>query len=220
MPIPAHVSREFKKSSVSDKISFGENVIDQLTDHEDTFPGPPVTLATLTATNAALSNAQAAAASGDHQKVAELRAAELIWDDQFEDTAEFVDDVADGDVADILLAGFQPTKTERTPPPLPEAPVISKVLTSQQPGGIQLQIEPMKGVRFIAVVSTSATLPDLSDGQFLAASNAHVIAVLFDCGRKVNITGLPVRSALFVSALAVNTTGFGPACPPIAANTV
>ena len=72
----------------------------------------------------------------------------------------------------------------------------------------------------MAVVSTAPTLPDFNDGIFLLANNPHVLAVVFDCGRKVDIPGLPPRSALFASALAMNSAGIGPACPPVAVNTV
>ena len=99
-------------------------------------------------------------------------------------------------------------------------PVLWKVFTNQRPGSIHVEIESQKGVRFIVLVSTDATLPDFSEGQFLQVNNPKVIAIIIDSGRKVDITGLPVHASLFVSAVAMNNAGFSPASPPMAANTL
>ncbi|MEI6534123.1 MAG: hypothetical protein WCN98_02195, partial [Verrucomicrobiaceae bacterium] len=130
------------------------------------------------------------------------------------------DGVAKGNVATMLLAGFNASKTETTPATTPDAPTITKVLTNQAPGSIHVELGVQQDVRFIVFVSTDATLPEFDDEQFRIAENPKVLTMLIDSGRKMDITGLPVRSNLFVSAVAQNSTGIGFISPPVAASTL
>jgi hypothetical protein len=220
MNLTAHVSRDFKQLTIPAKIAFGGTVVQDLQTNAAKFQNPKISPASLATTNATLNSAYLAARTGDHAAVAAEHTAEAEWDAQYEIEAAYVDSVALGSAETIFLAGYYPTKTGGTPPALPLAPTIKKIITNQQPGSIQVELAVQRNVQFILIVSSDASVPIFTNGQYSIASNPKALVVLFDSGRKTDITGLPSHASLFVTALAVNNTGFGPACPAMAANTL
>ena len=186
-----------------------------------TFPTPDVALATLQTTNDTLSDTANAAESGDHAKVAAMHAAEKDWDTTFETEAHYVDRIANGDEATILLSGFQATKSETTPATIPGVPEVKEPKVNPIHGSIHVEVEYNQGVKnYLYFVSTSNTQVNLDGHKFTVAQNPDVIAFVTDSHRKVDINDLPSGTELYLSVAAQNTAGIGAPSSPIAIKTL
>ena len=215
------VSLAFKKLSIPEKGVFGQSVADGLTANAVIYITPDVPIATLQSTNDTLLDTANAAESGDHAKVAAMHAAEKLWDTTFETEAHYVDRIANGDEATILLSGFQATKSETTPATIPGVPEVKEPKVNPIHGSIHVEVEYNQGVKnYLYFVSTSNTQVNLDGHKFTVAQNPDVIAFVTDSHRKVDINDLPSGTELFLSVAAQNTAGIGAPSSPIAIKTL
>lgn len=215
------VSLEFKRLSIPEKAVFGQNVFDQMTENAATFPTPDVALATLQSKNDTLSDTAEAAEGGDHAKVAAMHNAEKDWDTTFDTEAYYVDRIANGDEATILLSGFHATKSETSPATIPVVPEVKEPKVNPLPGSIHVEVEYEKGVKnLLYFVSTTNTPVNLDGNKFSMAQNPDVIAFVTDNHRKVDINDLTSGTTLYVSVAAQNTAGIGAPSSPIAIKTL
>ena len=117
MPV-AKASLAFNNFNSADKVSFGANVVAQLTlvaaGTENPFTALPVTIADLLLINNNLSDADAAMNQGGKSAAAALKEAKLEWRVVFTATANYVTTVAGGSETIITSAGMDCTKTTRT----------------------------------------------------------------------------------------------------------
>ena len=215
------VSLEFKKLTIPAKTVFGQNVVDQMTINVLVFPTPDVVLATLQSTNDTLSDTAEAAEGGDHQKVAAMHNAEKDWDTTFDTEAHYVDRIANGDEATILLSGFQATKSETTPASIPDVPEVKEPKVNPVHGSIHVVVEYQQSVKnYLYFVSTTNTQVNLDGNKFTIAQNPDVIAFVTDNHRKVDINDLPSGATLYLSVAAQNTAGTGAPSSPVAIKTL
>src|SRR5436305_3151136 len=128
------VSLGFLNLSTSKKAPFGANVIDLLTANATVFPALPVTVAQLTTVNTALTLALKAMEQGGKQARANLDAAIAAWNAAFKSDAAYVSTVANGNVQTLLKSGYNPTKGQRQPVPVPGACANFHVVASKSTG--------------------------------------------------------------------------------------
>jgi len=216
------VSMDFKKITIADKIVFGNNVVVALAANVPTFAVPDVPLATLTALTTTLSNAAQAAAGGDHQKIATMHAAEKTWETTFGTEAKYVDRIANGTQATILLAGFVATSSQTTIAAVPAIAHISKgVANATMPGSIHVEVDfDATAKNYLCIVSSTNAPIVLNGNQFILANNPTVIAFISDSHRKFDFSGLPSRADVFVSVVAQNSTGSAAPSSPLSLRTL
>ena len=215
------VSMLFKQLSIPGKIVFGQNVHDQILANALIFITPDVALATLLAKNDTLADTAEGAEGGDHAKVAAMHNAEKYWDTTFDTEANYVDRIANGDEATILLSGFQATKSETTPATIPDVPEVKEPKVNPVHGSIHVEVEYQQSVKnYLYFVSNTNTQVNLDGNKFTVAQNPDVIAFVTDNHRKVDINDLPSGEELYLSVAAQNTAGTGAPSSPIAIKTL
>jgi hypothetical protein len=203
-----HVSMDFKELPVSEKVTFGQTVHDDISANAATFVDPDVPPATLLTDNNALKAAIVGAQSGDHQKVAVMYAAEKTWDTTFGTEAEYVDRIANGDEPTILLSGYKATKSETLPAVIPETPIVLNVKANPLQGSIHVELNYQQGVRnYIFICSSDGTPVTFQINEFLIGENPKVIAIILDTHRKVDFYKLPSRADVYLTVAAQNTAG-------------
>ena len=215
------VARDFKKLGIPAKIVFANNVSQLMTTNAAKFNNPDVAITALNGLITALSGAAQAAEGGDHQKIVAMHTAEKKLETALETEADFVDRIANGDVPTILLSGFKATVSQTQPSVAPSVVTGIKITSSQQPGAIHVESDPNNSVwAYIYLVSTTANAISLDGGQFNFQKNPAVISFITDTHRKVDFTGLPSGQSLFLTIIALNTAGIGPANAPISFRTL
>ena len=120
MDIYYEVLRDYRKiDKHDDQYDFGTVVIDKLTLNAATFPALPYPITgagSLTVTNEKYNDLINAANGGDHDAiVARDTYRDKTWIPIFDETADYIEDVADGDQNIILMSGYTPTKSVREP---------------------------------------------------------------------------------------------------------
>ena len=202
------VSMEFKRLSIPEQIVFGQNVHDQMLANAVIFIDPDVPLATLLSVNDDMATKAEEAESGDHSKVAAMRAADKVWDTTFGTQAEYVDRIANGNETIILKSGFTATKSETTPASIPNAPVVSELKVNSLPGSVHVEVEYQQGVKNYLYFFTSTDAPiNLENNEFSLAQNPGVIGVISNSHRKVDFNNLTSGATLYLSVVAQNTAG-------------
>lgn len=214
----AKVSLSFAKYTIPQKVVFGQTVTEGLTANSSIFTTPNPTVLALGGATDDLDDAAAAAASGDHAKVQIMYEKEAIWDNLYRQSAAYVNGIANGNEANILLSGFKSTKTEKTPAQLPGAFENFKVKAGDMPGTLKVECKAMKGVKsyvFIAGYFGNSPQFQFINGQIVANNFNGFFTMLVTTKRKVVLEGLPSRSDISVVGFAVNAAGSGPLCDPV-----
>lgn len=212
---------EFKRLSIPEQIVFGQNVHDQMLANAAIFVTPDVPLATLLSVNDDMAAKAEAAESGDHAKVSAMHAADKVWDTTFGTQAEYVDRIANGDEATILLSGFQATKSETTPASIPHAPVVTELKVNSLPGSVHVEVEYQQGVKNYLYFFSSADSPvNLENNEFSLAQNPSVIGFISDNHRKVDFNNLTSGATLYLSVAAQNTAGISDPSVTMAIKTI
>ena len=215
------VSMEFKRLSIPEQIVFGQNVHDQMLANAAIFVTPDVPLATLLSVNDDMAAKAEAAESGDHAKVAAMHAADKVWDTTFGTQAEYVDRIANGDEATILLSGFQATKSETTPASIPNAPVVTEIKVNSLPGSVHVEVEYQQGVKNYLYFFLSTDSPvNLENNEFSLAQNPSLVGFISDSHRKVDFDNLTSGATLYLSVAAQNTAGISDPSATMAIKTI
>lgn len=217
MATKAKVSLGFIRYTIPQKVVFGQTVTEGLTTNSSVFTTPSPTILALGTATDDLDDAAAAAAGGDHAKVQIMYEKEAAWDNLYRQSAAYVNGIANGNEATILLSGFKSTKTERTPAQLPGAFVNFKAKPGNTPGSIAVECKAMKGVKsyvFIVGLAGSSGQIQIINGQIVANNFSGMFSLLVSNKRKVVFEGLPSRTDVTVIGYAVNTAGSGPLCDP------
>jgi hypothetical protein len=213
----AKVSLGFTRYTIPQKVVFGQTVTDKLTENSSIFTTPnPTVVALIGATND-LDAAAAAAASGDHAKVQIMYEKEANWDEAYRKSAAYVNTIANGNEATILLSGFKSTKTEPGQVQLPGAFENFKVKAGKTPGSIAVECKAMKGVKsfvFLVINTNTPINVQLINGQIQFTNLNGFFAFKVSTKRKVTFEGLVPRNDVTVVGYAVNAAGSGPLCDP------
>jgi len=215
------VSLEFKNLSIPQEIIFGQKVINDLTANAATFATPDVPIATLQTRNDDLQTAANEAAGGDHAKVQAMYAADRDWDTAFGAEADYVDRIANGAEATILLSGYKATKSETVPASIPAAPDVTVSKVNAAPGSVHVEVKFQQGTRTYIYFFSSTNAPIvLAENEFSFTVNPAVVSFITDNHRKVDFNNLPSGANLFLSVAAQNNAGTSVPSAPIAIKTL
>jgi hypothetical protein len=158
-----------------------------LKDNIATFPTPVPPTATLDTENGKLGTLITEADSGSHQKVADRdKQSEKVYGLLRTETT-YVDYVADGDRAIVLLSGFQ-ASAEPTPQPVPAKVVMKRVDSGKTEHSAKIFIIPLgKGIRYNVQVSTTNQEEDSFETVLSNKASTKLILADLTEGAKIYI---------------------------------
>lgn len=212
-----HVSLAFQKLSIPEKIIFGRNVVSRMTSNVATFATPDVALSVITTLTNTLESAASSAATGDHQKVADMHNAEKTWDTTMVTEAHYVDRIANGNTSTILMSGYEHTPSETVSTVNPPAPENIKIKVGNTSGSVHIECDPMHAVNgYIYIITNNSAAINRNVNTFPMAVNSHIVAMVIDTHRKVDLTLLPSGTQLYLTIMAFNTAGIGDGTLPAA----
>jgi len=194
-----HVTpRQFGKLMV-----LGTKVTDNMGFNPATFPNPDPMLSSLQSTCEELEILMGEAETGDHQKVQARNKKALEYYSMLQIERNYVNNVAQGDRAVILLSGFDACN-DPLPLPVPDTPAIKRIDDGPLPlSAIILlinqsgpNIKKKRNVWYIVQMSTTLLVPE-SFETVLTKTNS----------RKLIIPGLVRLQEVFFRVAAMNTHG-------------
>lgn len=154
----AKCSRTDYKEASDDQLDLKATAVKNgLTDHAADFPAPPVTPVQLGDKITVYQNTRSAYKRGGlDQKAAFINAKEDLLE-ALDDIADYVDDIADGEEELITKAGYVPTKTVKTPSPVPNRPDTVKARHGQNTGELFVECEKIPGASYYGLVISEGT---------------------------------------------------------------
>lgn len=209
------MSLGFTRYTIPQKVVFGQTVTEGLTNNSTIFTTPNPAVVTLEDATNDLDDTAAAAAGGDHAKVQLMYQQEAVWDNLYRQSAAYVNGIANGNEANILLSGFKTTKTEPATTQVPGVLENFKAKAGIVPGTVEIECKAVKGVKsyvFIAGIKGNNGELEVINGQLMAIDFNGTFAFLVSGQRKVTLVGLPSRTDVNVTGYAVNSAGSGPLC--------
>lgn len=206
--LPPQVSLAFTRKPTADKTVFGKTVIDALNANKEKFPALPTSVDGLKKLNDDLIAKLAASASGDKTAIAQKNAAEKLWINGFKADAKYVNTVANGVEATILLAGFEVTKTERKSIEAPDPLGNFKATVLPTPGSIDIKNDGQDAAKYVYfVVPTDATFKQIGNTIEITVEGKKIY-VIPDTHHHAIAEGLPSQK-LGVYGIAFNSAGLG-----------
>jgi hypothetical protein len=140
-------------------------------------------------------------------------------------TAYYVDSVALGNRATVILSGFEPTKETQTPKTRPE-PMTGLELNQAGTGELTSSCDPQPGVEvYVAILTAGEPLPasiTVKGGQIILSSNGGPSGegpsggiIDFTKQRKKTFEGLTPTVRYYVTYFGINAGGVGQLCAPV-----
>lgn len=230
------VSRQYRFMPEKDLGSFSSNVLLNLSDHMMQFPMLPVPIPSMTIIITDFASRRDLYKNGGiNQKGAYLVAKDALIN-MLDQTAVYVDSVAQGEEAIILNSGFKPTKGSRTPSPKPTVPQsVSLSNVGIQSLEAQCNVQPAVST-YMCILTEGAPLPAgihiTNSGQMDfgidGADDPEARAAMLTALSKVTnawmdltksrikrFAGLTPTKRYFVTFCAINPTGVGPLSPAV-----
>jgi len=164
--IKQHVSHDFREMSVDSKITFGDKVILAMVLAVLLFPNPTVAIAgilSLTAANVDLKN-KLDAYEANPSLIGALEISEKAWIGVFTQDANYVDSIANGNVATINASGYNATKHISDKAVQPTVPVV-KTANSVTTGGLDVDMVPQKDADYFGGLTYTSDLTPVFHGN-------------------------------------------------------
>ena len=201
----------FIRFSVPVKVDFAKNTVTKMTGNAF-FTTPAVSLATMQTAAVDLETKYNAAQVGGELQTAEQDAAELVLDDLLRKQAAYVTAIADGSEVKIFSAGFQPTKKEKEPIPLPIKVANLKLKPEEQAGSItKINDKTPNAKVYVTLLSTNPVFPVTVDGDLLVIQlGADKLIIDISTERKRTYENLVSATKIYVKTSAFNAAGKGP----------
>lgn len=211
MNIKPKVSLAFVNDNPSDKVSFGNEVIQGLTTYRERFPNPPVPVADLTAVNSDLMNAIAAAATGNIASKKGLEKVIKRWNDFFHNDASYVNGIANGDDELIAESGYKSTRTEPDRTKEPGAADKFEMVPENEPGsfGIRSHVPGAAAYLFVALPDGITAQQD-HDMLVFTTEDGKKIYLMTDTHPNVHFSNTETGTPLNVQVMGFNLAGNGP----------
>lgn len=175
-----------------------------------TLPAPPVPPATLTTQITTYSNTYSAYKRGGMDQKPAFETAKNTLINSLTLNAEYVDEVADGDEAVIVAAGYVPTKTTATPKPQPGKPTGVTVKRGQAIGEVLVECPTVENAESYGLIGTHGNpLGDVSfiNGQFAFDGNPILGGIDVNKSRKKRLQGLVPGQVYYFYMWATNSAG-------------
>lgn len=175
-----------------------------------TLPAPPVPPATLTTQITAYSNTYSAYKRGGLDQKPAFEAAKATLLNSLTENAEYVDEVADGDEAVIVAAGYVPTKTTNTPKPAPSKPTGVTAKRGEAIGEMFVECPAVDHAEFYGLIVTQgAPLSSVtfSNGQIIFDGPNAVNGIDVNKARKKHLQGMVPGTMYYFYMWATNSAG-------------
>lgn len=219
MQLTPKASLQFKIENVSYKTTFGQNVVNCLTplatgkNSKYAVEDLPVPVAELKTLNDNLIAAAAARVDGGRAAANALKNATIEWNAGFTATANYITVQAAGNAADIISAGFIPTKSQTQSQQKPGAITNFMATINGSKGAIiadgRKGVPTAKGY-VVTSLPPGATISYVGDTVIITAGDAKIYLSVKTKG-KVELYNLPSGVPYSVSMFAINSAGNGPA---------
>lgn len=213
MELKVHVDHGFNTDPALDQINFGSGVIAFLTTNAAIFPSLPFPVAELTKRNDLLRTTYAdfqnkgEAAKGDYIN------ARYSWKQAYRKTADYVDVVADGNLAVINKSGFKPTKERSDPSQHLEAlsGFNSHGNAKAGFGKVVSEVDKHPDLRayIFTIADKSATINVIDNQLNVIVENKIVFSLILNTKAIANFEGLTSLNRMFAQAAGFNTAGLG-----------
>jgi len=205
------VKLSFILLSVPVKVDFAKNTVTKMTGNAF-FATPAVSMAAMQAAAVDLETKYNAAQVGGELQTAEQDAAELVLDDLLRKQAAYVTAIADGNEVKIFSAGFQPTKKDKEPIPLPTKVENMKLKPAEQAGSFsKINDKTANAKVYVTLLSTNPVFPVTVDGNLLVVQmGADKLIIDVSTERKRTYENLTSATKIYVKTSAFNAAGKGP----------
>jgi len=232
-----HVMRSFVKRTAYSRSLVGAldepatKVKNNMYLNSGTFVDPPMPAAEFAALVLSYTAKYRAFKDGGATAKAEFLQVETALMNAMNDAAFYVDTVADGDSAIVILAGFEPTKETQTPKAKP-VQIEGVELLLGEPGELIGQCDKQEGVDvYVAILTAGNPVPSsikidkagqlmLSDNEatpeFRFGSTDTSAIIDFTKGRKKSFLGLTPGVIYYITYFGINATGVGQMSDPVA----
>ena len=160
----ARVALKFAQFPDSDLDTFFGVVIQGLTDHAAIFTTPPITLLVLTTHKNDFANKLNAAAVGGPADTAAKNNSRGVVLADLRQLAAYVEMVANGDEAKLLLSGFEARSTERSSVPLEKPSEVT--VTNDGDGALAASCKPLKNCSMYEGRAKADGSPDWMESVF------------------------------------------------------
>jgi len=185
-----------------------------LTDNAVDFPSPPVSPATFATLILNFTNTRSAYKLGGIDQKPNYDAAKLALLNGMNDTADYVDEIANGDSSLIIKGGFVPTKTVASPVPAPAQPVDVEVKREAGIGNIAIECPAIDGAEFYGlIVSEGAPLNNFLflNGQLrFEPMQPNSFGIDVNKSRKKKVLNLTPGTMYYFYMYAGNANGISP----------
>ena len=211
MPKAKCARTDFTKATDDQLDSKAVAVKDGIASNPTDFPSPPFSVADFTTriTNY-VATRNAYVRGGLDQKPAFLAAKEILLD-TLEETADYVDDIADGDIELIVKGGFVPTKTAASPKPAPDKPTGVILKRGQATGEVFLECDAQSvGEYYGAIASEGVPLSEFSSANgilIFEGNRTNNIGIDVNKSRKKHFTNLIPGTTYYFYMYIGNATG-------------
>ncbi|MCX6352454.1 MAG: hypothetical protein NTX03_11430 [Bacteroidetes bacterium] len=211
------------KQNADEQYTLGGIVIPLLTTNTPSFPMLPYPTGTLTTVNNTLHTTYLAYKQNGEIAKGAFENAQADWKIKFTKTADYVDAVADGDLATINKSGFPATKSETNPSThLGVMPNID-IYGTRPSGTVHGSFDAVTGSSFRAGVYMLATAGyefQQNGNQLNIIHAGQIIAsVYISTSRAADFQGLPTLTPFVGKAAGLNPAGLGDISGGISLNT-
>ena len=200
-----------RKQKVADKIQKAKVIITGITAQVAKLPNLPIPVTQLTTLNSDLEQKNTAAASGSHSDVAARNTSEKSWIAAFRATANYVNEVADGNKQFILDCGFDATSSESTPKgnTVALANFVAKPLTTS--GSVEISNDGQQDAdSYLYMLAPTDTVVQQQGDMLVITMGGKTLYLIPDTHHHTTATGLPSAQKLSAYGVALNLNGTGP----------
>ena len=196
----------WKKNLVLNMVSVARYTVQQMTDNPN-FPIPAVSLETLTSAANRAETAYGNRKNGPAGKMENINAAADL-DGLLHLQADYVSTIAGGNETIIVSAGFQATKSSRTPAVIPATPGAPKIKTISG-NALQIMLDKVAGADSYAyaIFFGEPTEIEVADNHFVIPVTTAPFFIINDGGAREEIRSIAPGTKFSVQALAQNTAG-------------
>ena len=187
---------------------FAMSIVTGITTNAGTFPNPPIGQAKFTADATDYQAKYGAYNTGGGAQKGPFLAAKTVIMDDIDLTADYVDEIADGNEAIIIMAGFTPTSTTLTSSIVPATPTGVE-LSHDAPGAFSVKCGALEHVLYYVCIATEHPLPPgaYQNGALNTSSLTGLVVVDMNKSRVKIMSGFTPATVYYFYFFAANAAG-------------
>ncbi len=213
MQLKLHVSHEFISEPTDAKVLFGDGVAKDLKDNAVDFPLLPHSGVVIEIANDLLKSSYLFYTKNGDSGKGNYYNAEYDWKTKFTANANYVDTLADGDLAIINKSGYKPTASDTT-----KSKSLSAMTDFKSHGNSQLgpkivtsKVKNFKGLKaYLFTLAHKDATVVLSGNQLTVSMAGEIVfSIILNTKSAANFYNLTSLTAMNASAAGFNTAGIG-----------